>query len=528
MAYTAHKDEKALKEHYDEHEVLEKNAKQVAKLIDKAEHIVVFTGAGASTLCGIPDFRGPTGVWTLAAKGEKRKGATINAAKAIPSYTHMALVELEKRNKLKYIISQNCDGLHRKSGIPSTKISELHGNRNLEKCVKCGKEYLRDFDATASYIFDVHDHRTGRKCNSCGGDLLDTIINFGENLREEDLDLAWKNTKQCDLFIVIGSSCTVTPACKMPELVGRSKKGKLVICNLQETPLDDLSDVRIFAKSDDFMRLVMTNLTFHKNSSNPVMTIPTFSLQRRVCVHTQPDNGKSRLWVYGVDNDGTMNTIFPGVVVNGSRLEAEPFVSDYVSGSLSDVELFFYGHYNEPPVRLQIPSSTSGEVRHYFDLTYHPLTGEWNIVYKGNEVEFLKSNYTLPSFPDTTTTTTNESSRMVGFSVDPKEDCPHFQRAVALGVAHKIAEKFKENKCKSCSDGSENWICLTCGETYCSRYVKGHCKEHFEETKHIVVLSFSDLSVWCYQCGDYIKDPFLTTMFVGELYKAKFGENPHH
>lgn len=96
----------------------------------------------------------------------------------------MAMVELINKGILKHIISQNCDGLHRRSGIPADKISEVHGNTNLEKCKKCGKDYMRDFRTRNSQ--KVHEHQTGRKCDnaSCGGNLYDTIINFGENLNE--------------------------------------------------------------------------------------------------------------------------------------------------------------------------------------------------------------------------------------------------------------------------------------------------------------------------------------------------------
>lgn len=95
----------------------------------------------------------------------------------------MAMVELMERGMLKHIISQNVDGLHRKSGIPKEKITEVHGNTNLEICKKCGKDYMRDFRVRTSQ--QVHAHETGRNCDNtyCQGFLKDTIINFGENLR---------------------------------------------------------------------------------------------------------------------------------------------------------------------------------------------------------------------------------------------------------------------------------------------------------------------------------------------------------
>jgi len=107
---------------------------------------------------------------------------------AIPSKTHMALVQLERYGLLKYLISQNVDGLHRRSGFDPLKLAELHGNTNLDICEKCGKKYLRDFRVRTAK--SVHDHKTGRICENpkCKGSLNDSIINFGENLPEKDLD----------------------------------------------------------------------------------------------------------------------------------------------------------------------------------------------------------------------------------------------------------------------------------------------------------------------------------------------------
>lgn len=96
---------------------------------------------------------------------------------AVPSYTHMALVSMEKRGLLKYLVSQNTDGLHVRSGFNPAKLAELHGNRCLEKCKKCKSQFLRDFRTREAK--KVHDHATSRKCEKCGGVLHDSIINFG-------------------------------------------------------------------------------------------------------------------------------------------------------------------------------------------------------------------------------------------------------------------------------------------------------------------------------------------------------------
>ncbi len=99
-------------------------------------------------------------------------------------------------------------------------MSEVHGNTNLEKCKKCGKQYLRDYKCRTAN--KVHNHKTGRKC-ACGGDLLDSIINFGENLPERELNEGFENSYKADLCLTMGSSLRVTPAANMPEEVGKRK-----------------------------------------------------------------------------------------------------------------------------------------------------------------------------------------------------------------------------------------------------------------------------------------------------------------
>lgn len=120
------------------------------------------TGAGISTSIGIPDFRGPNGVWTCQKYGKpipKLEGLTF--ASASPSLTHMALVELLNNGPAQYVVSQNVDGLHRRSGIPAEHLAEVHGNCFLEKCPHCGTVYVRDFEMST-----VGFQLTGRKCTA--------------------------------------------------------------------------------------------------------------------------------------------------------------------------------------------------------------------------------------------------------------------------------------------------------------------------------------------------------------------------
>ncbi|KAK4184316.1 DHS-like NAD/FAD-binding domain-containing protein, partial [Podospora australis] len=338
-------------ERFDAPSLVDAKAKILAELIGESKHFIVYTGAGISTTAGIPDFRGPEGVWTLRAQKRQGTSKAVSTLQAVPTPTHMALVELQNRGLLKYIVSQNCDGLHRKSGILPDKISEVHGNSNREYCKDCGQEYMRDFRAVATYEKTVHDHRTGRTCALCGGILLDTIINFGEQLFEVPLKRARQNAKKADLCLVLGSSCTIPPASGIPETVGKSRKGKLAICNLQSTPLDDISesDLRVFARTDDLMSRIMAHLD---------IPIPEFILRRRLIVKvTAGDKDRHQLLVRGVDVDDTPATFLNSVKLEGNRRVArsEPFTVPFRSdteglenGTELKLELEFMGHYGEP------------------------------------------------------------------------------------------------------------------------------------------------------------------------------------
>lgn len=183
------------------------------------------------------------GCWEIAAnKGKKvgaakKKAVKVSMASAYPSKTHMAFVAMLESGLMKYVVSQNVDGLHRRSGVHPDKIAELHGNTNIERCKECGKDYLRDTRVRNAQ--KVHDHSTGRICDdpTCGGPLHDTIINFKESLPEEELNNAFNHAECADLCLTMGSSLRVTPAADVPKTVFENG-GKLVIVNLQKTPLD--------------------------------------------------------------------------------------------------------------------------------------------------------------------------------------------------------------------------------------------------------------------------------------------------
>ncbi|XP_076897588.1 NAD-dependent protein deacetylase SRT1-like [Bidens hawaiensis] len=160
---------------HDPPHILHDKIERLTKIIRKSKHLVVFTGAGISTSCGIPDFRGPTGIWTLQRGGNALPEASLPFHRAMPSRTHMALVELERAGILKFVISQNIDGLHLRSGIPREKLSELHGNSFMEKCTSCGNEYFRDFE-----VESVGLKVTPRRCSNvdCDAKLKDTVLDW--------------------------------------------------------------------------------------------------------------------------------------------------------------------------------------------------------------------------------------------------------------------------------------------------------------------------------------------------------------
>ena len=151
--------------------------------------------------------------------------------KAKPTLTHMALAELMRQDLLKYIISQNIDGLHRRSGIDPNKLADLHGNTNIEVCTKCRRSHMRDYRVRTSD--KVKEHLTGRKCDTtgCRGDLRDTMVNFGESLNQNKLEEAGSKAITSDLLLSLGSSMRVAPA---PNMVNYTKSagGKVVIINL--------------------------------------------------------------------------------------------------------------------------------------------------------------------------------------------------------------------------------------------------------------------------------------------------------
>ncbi|XP_046401195.1 NAD-dependent protein deacetylase Sirt6 isoform X2 [Ischnura elegans] len=256
-----------LSEKFDSEEDVEKKVAQVAEWLNNSKHVVVHTGAGISTSAGIPDFRGPNGVWTLEEKGMK---PNINTSfdDAVPTFTHMALASLVKHGKIHYVVSQNIDGLHLKSGLQRSFISELHGNMFIDECDRCDRQFVRS-NATKSVGQKNHGiicpmASSGHK-RPCRGHLCDTILDWEAHLPEKDLKLAEYHSGIADLSIALGTTLQIVPSGNLPT---HTKKhgGRLVICNLQPTKQDKKADLMIHTYVDSFMKKLMKLLNITPES----------------------------------------------------------------------------------------------------------------------------------------------------------------------------------------------------------------------------------------------------------------------
>ncbi|KAM8849114.1 NAD-dependent protein deacylase sirtuin-6 isoform 1-T1 [Spinachia spinachia] len=243
---------------FDSPEELKAKVETLAQLIKESQYLVVHSGAGISTSTGIPDFRGPKGVWTLEEKGESPHFDTT-FEDARPSVTHMALLGLQRAGCLKYLISQNVDGLHVRSGFPRDVLSELHGNMFVEECEKCGRQYVRE------KAIDVMGLKpTGRHCGvvrsrglrACRGKLISTILDWEDALPDKDLNKAEEASRRADLALTLGTSLQIKPSGDLPLLTKR-KGGKLAIVNLQPTKHDKHAHLRIHSYVDDVMKQLM-------------------------------------------------------------------------------------------------------------------------------------------------------------------------------------------------------------------------------------------------------------------------------
>jgi NAD-dependent deacetylase len=238
----------------------EADLEKIAGWLRSANRVTVLCGAGISTESGIPDFRGPNGVWTKNPAAEKtatlqyymsdpevRRHAWQNRINsgmwtAEPNAAHRALVDLERKGRLHTLVTQNIDGLHHAAGQSPELVVEIHGNVREAKCMTCG--WRGPMQETLDRV------RAGEEdpeCIHCGGILKSATISFGENLDVGDLRRAQIEAGRADVFLAIGTSLAVYPAAALPEIALRNGS-RLAILNAEETPFDPLADVVIRAQ----------------------------------------------------------------------------------------------------------------------------------------------------------------------------------------------------------------------------------------------------------------------------------------
>lgn len=229
-------------------------AQEAHEVMARAARIVVLTGAGISTDSGIPDFRGPQGVWTRDPSAMRSSNIADYVADpevrrrvwrmrlASPAWTaepnpgHLALVGLERQGRLHALVTQNIDGLHQRAGHDPSLVVELHGTMREVMCLACG-----DRGPMEPVLDRLRAGEDDPDCLLCGGLLKSATISFGQSLVVEDLLRAERAARACDLLLAVGSTLTVSPAC---DLVGvaASAGARVVIVNDQPTPYDHVAD----------------------------------------------------------------------------------------------------------------------------------------------------------------------------------------------------------------------------------------------------------------------------------------------
>ena len=228
---------------------------KLQRLIEKSKKLVFFTGAGISTNSGIPDFRGPKGVWKTSTpinfqdfvsskekrieSWERKFSNELSIDSATPNIGHFKLAEIMNSKEETHLITQNVDNLHQDSGIDNSKITELHGNATYAKCLDCSKKYELTFLKE-----DFLSTKEPPLCNICGGIIKTATISFGQAMPEEEMITAQKVSIKSDLFICLGSSLAVFPAADLP-LLAKETGAILVIINNEPTQMDHLSDLVI-------------------------------------------------------------------------------------------------------------------------------------------------------------------------------------------------------------------------------------------------------------------------------------------
>jgi len=233
--------------------------------IDAAQRIVVLTGAGISTDSGIPDFRGPQGVWTKNPEAEKM--ATLQHYVADPEVRkrswrdrlaspawhakantgHRALAALERRGTLDTLITQNVDGLHQLAGSSADRVVEIHGTMREVTCLACGERA-----AMERALARVRAGEDDPPCRTCGGILKSATISFGQALVQSDLLRAQQAAARCDLMLTVGTKLSVYPIAGVVP-IAKEAGARVVIVNAEPTEMDSLADAVLRGQISDLL-----------------------------------------------------------------------------------------------------------------------------------------------------------------------------------------------------------------------------------------------------------------------------------
>jgi NAD-dependent deacetylase len=246
---------------------------QVRGWLEQARAVTALTGAGISTDSGIPDFRGPKGVWTLNPAAERMSSYQDNVAdpevrrrawqsrkahpawRAEPNDGHRALVDLEKTGRLRALVTQNIDGLHQRAGSSRDVVIEVHGTIWWAECLSCGVR-----TPMADQLARVGDEEPDPPCTLCGGILKSATISFGQPLDADVLTAAIDAAADCDLFLAVGSSLTVQPAAGLCD-VAVGAGARLVVVNAEPTPYDGLADAVLREPIGEILPALVADLT---------------------------------------------------------------------------------------------------------------------------------------------------------------------------------------------------------------------------------------------------------------------------
>ncbi len=227
----------------------------LSELISDSKAPIFFTGAGISTNSGIPDFRGPKGIWKTnkpiyfqefinskekrIESWEKKFSNELNINKAKPNLGHQKIAEIMKIKNLSHLITQNVDNLHQETGVNEDQITELHGNATYAKCLDCQLRY--DLSELKESFLRTNEPPL---CDECNGLIKTATVSFGQPMPEEEMVIAQKKSINSDLFICIGTSLAVFPAADLPVLA-KETGSKLVIINNEPTQMDHIADLVI-------------------------------------------------------------------------------------------------------------------------------------------------------------------------------------------------------------------------------------------------------------------------------------------